>query len=110
MPVFNQEEAEAVAWLAQRADDNTPVYADEYGRLLLYEWLLPQVGIIPASGEVPEEAYIFLRSWNIERQQMRMMVRDGVQYKFAGVNLGDIPLLFDNREVIYDNGGARILR
>jgi len=38
-----------------------------------------------------------------------MMARDGVQWKFAHVNLNDIPALSENREVIYDNGGAQIL-
>jgi len=108
MPVFTQKEAEAVAWLAQGVDDDTPVYGDEYGRLLLYEWFLPQVGIIPASGEVPEEAYIFLRTWNRERLQMRIMVRDGAQRKLAHVSLNEVATLFENREVIYDNGSAQI--
>lgn len=108
MPVFNQKEAKAISYLAGRIDDDAPVYADKYGRLLLYDRLYGQVGIIPALGEVPKDSYIFLRTWNIERGEINVLVRTGVQGKHEHVKLSDIPGLFENRKLIYDNGSAQI--
>jgi len=109
MFTFNQKEAEAVAWLAQGLDGNTPVYGDQFGTLLLHDRFYGQVGGIPASGEVPEDAYLFLRSWNIEEQEIAVFVRHGVQKKTVHINLSDMPTLLENREITYDNGGAQIL-
>lgn len=108
MFTFNEKEAEAIAWLAQRLDGNTPVYGDHFGRLLLCDRFYGQVGTIPASGEVPDEAYVFLRRWNIEKQQIAVVVRRGVQKKTVHIDLSDMPTLLDNREIGYDNGDAQI--
>ena len=108
MPVFNHGEAEAVAWLARNIDGDTPVYGDEYGRLLLYERLFSQTGRIPASGKIPEDAYVFLRTWNIGKQEMLVLAWRGVQRQFEHVSLTNMPALLDDREAIYDNGSAQI--
>ena len=109
LPVFNQKEAAAVAYLSARIDENTLVYADEYGRLLLSDQLYGQIGIIQTSEEVPEDAYIFLRTWNVEREELNVIVRTGVQRRHEHVKLSDVPTLFEKRKVIYDNGSAQIL-
>lgn len=120
MPVFNQKEADAAAWLAHLLDDDIPVYADFFGRLPLNDHLYhrengyryhqsAEIGLIPASGKVPEEAYIFLRKWNLEKQELQLITRVGYQRTFKHFNLGDFPMLFENREVIYNNGNAQIL-
>jgi uncharacterized membrane protein len=112
MPVFGQKEVDAAAWLAQNVDDDTPIYADWFGQLLLNEHLYYQdtdIERIPANGEVPEEAFIFLRKWNIEKHQIRIETRDRAQRIYKHVNLSDMPMLFENRKIIYDNGSAQIL-
>jgi uncharacterized membrane protein len=109
MPVFNDGEAEAVAWLARNIDGGTPLYGDEYGRLLvLYERLFSQTGSIPASGEIPEDAYVFFRTWNIEKQEMLVVVWPRRQRQLKHVGLANMTALLDGREVIYDNGNAQI--
>jgi len=108
MPVFDQNEAEAANWLAESIDDSTLVYADEFGRLLLYDRLYGQVRIIPDSGEVAEEAYIFLRTWNVERQELRIAPRHGVQVRFEHVSLSDMPALLEGHRLVYNNGAAQI--
>ena len=108
MPVFNQKEAEAATWLVGRIDDNTLVYADEFGRLLLYERLLDQVGIIPASGEVPENGYIFLRTWNTGKGEINVVEYQGVQRICKGMNLSDMPMVLNERRSIYSNSSAQI--
>ena len=120
MPVINQKEADAAAWLAQIIDDEIPVYADFSGRLPLndhlyhryYGYLYHQsaeIGLIPASGKVPEEAYIFFRKWNLEKQELQLVTYVGYQRTIKHFNLGDFPMLFENREVIYENASAKIL-
>ncbi|HUV45511.1 MAG TPA: DUF2206 domain-containing protein [Dehalococcoidia bacterium] len=109
MPVFDEKEAEAVAWLAQRIDNDTPVYGDEYGRLILYDRFLGQAGIILLSGEVSDEAYVFLRNQNVKRQDIFVKTYRGAQWILEHISLSDMPTLLDNREIIYDNGGAQIL-
>jgi uncharacterized membrane protein len=108
MPVFTEHESEAVAWLAERADCDVQVYADEYGRLLLYDRLLNQVGKIPASGEVPDEAYVFLRRWNTQKRQVHIATRQGPRYPHSYVDIDDMPALLTNRKLVYNNGGAQI--
>jgi len=108
MAVFNQEEAEAVNYLAGIIDDDTLVCADRWGRVILCDQLLGQVAGLPDSGEVPDNVYIFLRSWNVDKQEILVVVRHGVQKVFKHVNLSEMPALLDGRKLIYDNGGAQI--
>jgi hypothetical protein len=37
-------------------------------RRILYEQLFWQVGTLPASGDVPRDAYIFFRTWNTKKK------------------------------------------
>jgi len=110
MPVFSQEEAEAAFYLRQVMDDDALAYADRWGRNILYDQLFGQVAELPDSGEVPEDAYIFLRTWNVEKQEILVVVfhrvRTGKEFKH--VNLNEMPALLEGRRLIYDNGGAQI--
>jgi len=108
-PIYNQKEGKASAWLASMADDNTPVYADSYGRYLLLERFFKRTRELSRSGKVAGDAYIFLRSWNVEKQEWAIAVFDGVQLKLDHINLGDMPSLFTTNLAIYNNGSAQIL-
>jgi uncharacterized membrane protein len=108
MQVFNRKEAEAAIYLRQIMGDDTTVYADRWGRLILYEQLYWQVAELPASGEVPEDAYIFLRTWNIDKREVLVMEFYGVQREYKHINLSEMPALLEGRELVYDNGGAQI--
>jgi len=108
--VYNQNEAAAVTWLVDRVYDKEQIYADGLGKLLLYGKFLGQVGVIPASGEVPLDAYIFLRTWNVEKQEIIVYEWHGAQFLGRYVSLSDVPKLFKNRQVVYNNGKAKILR
>jgi uncharacterized membrane protein len=110
MPVFNQKEAEAVIYLAQIIDDDDLVYGDIYGRLLLRDRLFPQVELISDIEEVPQDAYIFLRTWNIEKQEINIVVQHGAQKTQEYVKLSNMPELLESRQLIYNNGWAQILR
>ena len=109
MAVFSQEDAEAAVYLRQIMDDDDLVYADQWGSLILCAQLLEQVGILSDSEEVPDDAYIFLRTWNVDKQEILVLVFHtvkiyGIQTEFKHINLSEITSLLDERRLIYDNG------
>ena len=108
MAVFNQEEAEAVDYLVSIMDNDDVVCADRWGAAILCEQLYWQVAVLPNLGKAPDYVYIFLRSWNIDKQEILIKVRHGVQGVLKHVNLNETPTLLEGRELIYDNGGAQI--
>ena len=76
--------------------------------MILCDQLVLQVAQLPDSGKVPDNVYIFLRSWNVDKQEILVMVRLGGHKVFKHVNLNEMPALLDGRKLIYDNGGAQI--
>jgi len=108
MPVFNQEEAKAATYLRQVIDDDTLVCADRCGTVILSAQLFGQVAKLPDSGEVPDGVYIFLRSWNVDKQEILVVVSHGVQKVFNHVNLNEMPALLDGRRLIYNSGSAQV--
>ncbi|GAI04285.1 unnamed protein product [marine sediment metagenome] len=109
MPVFNQKEVDAAFYLVERIDNEMPVYGDEHGRLLLLEHFHGQVQSIPASGEVPQDAYIFLRTWNIEKGEIMTTERRIQGWRLKHVDLATVPEMLNGHEIIYNNRGAQIL-
>lgn len=112
MAVFAREDADAVLYLTRIIGDGV-VYADQWGRLIIYDRILEPVGEITASGKAPDDAYIFLRTRNVEQQELFIRVfhslpRYGIQMEFKHLRLDEIPSLLYGRELIYDNGGAQI--
>lgn len=112
MSVFNQREAEAAIWLSHNLPDSSLVYADAYAARLLWERLYEQVGEVPISGEIPRQAYIFLRTWNIDTAEVTVREYKGVQLTYSHVSLSNMPALegrLKDSGVIYNNGGTKIL-
>ena len=110
--LHNRHEVDAAAWLAKNLPDDSVVYADATGSLLLYQRLYGRVGRIPPSGEIPGNAYVFLRTWNIEHKEVLVPAFQGVDITYVPVHLMNRPALagrLEHSKVIYDNGGARIL-
>jgi len=108
MAVFSRKDAEAVTYLAKVMDSDDVVYADQWGRGLLYEQLFEQVRQILDSRKVPDDAYIFLRTWNVDKQEIRVCVFHGAQGRSGHISLSDMPELLSGRKPIYNNGSAQI--
>jgi uncharacterized membrane protein len=108
MPVFSNREAEAALYLRQIMDDDATVYADRYGRLILADQLWGQVGQVRSSETAPEDAYVFLRTWNVDKEEMLVVESHGVQRKYKHIGLSEMPELLEGRRLIYDNGSAQI--
>lgn len=107
--VFTEQENRAANWLWNGLPNNTVVYADLYGASLLWQQLYGKALGIPPSGDIPKDAYIFLRKWNLEHNEVVVTL----DYAFgAYVNLINRPKLskrLEYSEVIYNNGGSKIL-
>jgi uncharacterized membrane protein len=112
--VFNLGEAAAVRYLSKIVDDKTPIYADEYGYILLCEQF-PWGQACPIrdpSGAVPDDAYIFLRTWNIRNNEIAIAEVQGGQREVIHLSIDTLPALsqrLENSPLIYNNGAAQII-
>lgn len=107
--IFSKQEISAANILWKNLPNNSVVYADLYGASLLWQQLYGKALGIPPSGDIPKDAYIFLRKWNLEHNEVVVTL----DYAFgAHVNLINRPKLskrLEDSEVIYNNGGSKIL-
>jgi uncharacterized membrane protein len=110
--LFNQKEVNAAIWLSESLPNGSEVYVDATGRFLLYQQFNEHVYNITNTGEVPNNVYVFLGTWNIEHKEVFILVFQGVTPVFTPVNLMNRPALaerFNNSKVIYNSGGSKIL-
>ena len=106
------QEVNAASWLWEKVPNNNIIYADATGRLLLNQRLYGKSYNIPASGKVPDDAYIFLRTWNTRYKEILVPAFQGVDHVYVPVNLKNRPQLaerIDRSKLIYTNGGAWVL-
>jgi uncharacterized membrane protein len=113
----NEKEAFGAKWLSANTDSNSIVYGDEYGRLLLGTWFhLENVNRkrtrFPMDfKKIREDAYIFLRSWNIEKHEVVLIGVHKAIVEQKHVNFADVPELYDlitAKNKVYDNEGSQI--
>ena len=110
--VFNWQDGAGADWLGQAIDDEATVYSDLHGAMLLDNQteVLGQIFCFPQDiKEVPQDSYLYFRTWNIERQEITYHpgdtgLRESVSFTDAGVDD-----LIQGRNRIYNNGGAQVL-
>jgi uncharacterized membrane protein len=108
-PVFNKNEVDAVNRAVNEIGENALIYGDKPGCLLLDERFPPdRVGLIQATGIVPDQAYIFLRSWNVHEHEFAVIVMHGVEINLENVPWGTLSALFEDRHIIFSNDDAQI--
>lgn len=110
--LYNTQEVNAASWFWNKVPHNNAIYADATGGLLLNQRHFGKSYRIPASGRVPDDAYIFLRTWNIRYKEILVPAFQGVNHVYVPVNLKNRPQLaerIDESKLIYTNGGARVL-
>jgi uncharacterized membrane protein len=110
-PRFNEQELSGKRWLLLNKEKLTKVFADEHGRLLLYGYIFHhQVGTFwGETAEIPDNTYIYLRSWNIKQGE----VMPSWEEHHKRIELQNSPFyegVLVHRNRIYDNGGARVYR
>lgn len=107
-PRFNDREFYSAKWLVD-IKDSYPIYADEFGRLLLYESEFYRVKpFFAKTRELPSGAYIYLRSLNLKG-----FIMDHEKTGYTYVELS-ISTFYNNviikKNKIYDNGGSEIYK
>ncbi len=110
---FNEREVSGAEWLDSVSGERIIVTGDSFSRDLLSFWFpkgtFYRIIIIYLNDKVPKSAYIYLRTWNVEKQEIIMY--DPIRETNEHINPEDIPELRDAinvRNKIYDNGGAQI--
>lgn len=117
--VFNDREEISAKWLLSNKDDSLKVYADIHATALLYAYPGGQWGeSVEAFGRVggaeqiatqmPEDAYIYLRTYNVREQEILLYAKATRAFERAYVDVEYLALF--NRSRIYDNGGAEVYR
>jgi uncharacterized membrane protein len=113
MEVTNGRENAAVQWLPGVVDKNSFITGDQYGMLSLRFSLYHQAKAFPPGvKDVPGNAYIFLRTWNLEKNEAIFLIRKGEKVRFKHLSLDDLPELSEQivgRHLIYNNRGAQVL-
>ncbi len=102
-PRFNDKEVNAAKWLVD-VTDSSPIYADNFGRLLLYEYNFWRINLFfSETEELPSRSYVYLRSLNLK----------GFMTELYEKRVGFTNSTFYNKVItrknkIYDNGGSVI--
>ena len=105
-PKFNQKEVAAGNWLSVTKYDY-PVYADKNRASVLRSMISSVIEIPYYSDLVKDQSYIYLGTWNVEKNQVFI-------YNMIGSNIitdeqyVSPQNILDGRSIIYDNGGAQI--
>jgi uncharacterized membrane protein len=113
MKASNHREYAATEWLSRVIDDKSLVHADIYAALPLSGLLLGRVGAFPRDDrQMPTNTYIYLKTRNIEKNEAVFMMKHGERIWFEHVSfdvLTELSRLVKSKNLIYDNGGARVL-
>jgi len=118
--VFNWQDGAGADWVGQALDDETIIYSDIYG-LLLIGWETNTMGQINEPGatgsfeflrdmsQVPDDSYIYFRAWNIDRDEITYHAGISGCRKSVGFSEAGVDGLIEGRNRIYNNGGAQVL-
>jgi uncharacterized membrane protein len=108
-PRFNSKEVYAAKWITN-ASNNSLIYGDVYGRLLLYEFDYWNVRYFWGNTtELPKDALIYLRSLNVEGKIIQLPANDYNNYNYTDLTTSSFfsnVIIEKNR--IFDDGGATI--
>jgi len=116
--VFCRQDGTAANWLSQHSDDKTTLVTDQHSHRILqfHEFRGPLGGISLDANSLAGNIYIYLTRWNVEKNELAFAMYPGLKKSNAGLrkhfSLEDIPGLaavIRGKDLIYNNGGARIL-
>jgi len=105
-PRFNYKEVHAAKWLVD-VTDSYPIYADQFGRLVLYEFVFLRVRtFLSETKELPSGAYIYFRSSNLKGFMVERKEKVYLDIDLPNSIFYNKVIIKKNR--IYDNGGSKI--
>ena len=116
--VSNEREAIGAQWLSRFTDAESIIYGDLITRYILSDWFhtdklyrrlyqFSQRNI----GRIEKNAYIYLRTWNIKKHEIRMVKPRKSMAEIPFIYFEDMPELvntINSRNKVYDNVGAQI--
>lgn len=112
MKASNHREHAANEWLSHVVDNRSPIYADIYAVLAINIILPGRVGVLPLdAGQMPENTYIYLKTWNLNRNEAVFQMSRGERIWFEHISFDAQPKLrrlIGSKDLIYDNGGTKI--
>ncbi len=116
---FSPPEISGALWLLERMNSQIQVWVDDSGRSLFaayrgYEFahfITVQDKSLTGKYQVPDDAYVFLRKYNIDHGVVIAIIPNDLSWKrqAAVVNIDAIVSL-DNRSKIYSNGSAVVYK
>jgi len=98
---YNNMEVAGASWFF--AHSNSTIWGDQYRWLLLAGFNWEHVQAFSSSTEVPKNSYIYLGTFNIEKDELLLLSPTGT-YQYVSFNAS---ILGENK--IYDDGGSWIL-
>jgi len=110
--VFNWQDGAGADWLAQTLGSEHTVYADWHGFLLLFNQtkLFGQLSFFSRDmSKVPEDSYLYFRTWNIDKQEIILGVGTGLRQPVGFNKAPELLSAIEGKNRIYNNGGAQIL-
>lgn len=110
--VFTDQDTAAAEWLFTNADKDYLVYADCHASHLFWDSLdfhNQNICGVPYSAQITRPSYIFLRTWNTERQSLTFATGYASRQSISFDDLAWFESAMKKGDIIYFNGGAQII-
>ncbi len=110
--VFYWQDGAGAEWLAQKAGDESNVYADHHAHRLVWFYSFPgQAAYLPRKAtELEEGSYLYFTAWNLAKHEITFATAPGLRQHIAFNDISGLSHVIDSKNRIYNNGGAQILR
>jgi uncharacterized membrane protein len=110
--VFYWRDGAAAEWLVQKASDEAKVYVTghPYKLMLLYEFQGHLIGFPPNARELQEDNYVYFTAWDIDKKELISAIGPGLRRHYSFDDIPGLTRAIDNKNRIYSNSGAQVLR
>ena len=116
--IFYPQDGIAASWFSRHSDEKTSLATDQHSHRIIqmhsYRGSLSAIYLVDDS--LAADSYIYLTRWNVAKNELAFAMYPGLVKTNAGLrkhlSLGEIHWLqaaIDEKDLIYNNGGARIL-
>jgi uncharacterized membrane protein len=107
----NVKDAYGARWLQDKTTSKSVYYADAFGIIQLEDFAFDRIGTLYGNMEnIPDNCYIYLRSWNVENGTLKIYSYDGAQVILNSLSINDVPLSnsLDAGAKVYSSPGCEI--
>jgi len=120
--VYARQDVTASTWLSCVEGQGYPIYADPHGSLAFPDYWgdreafarkterSARMPAIPADArDMTLPSYIYFRAWNIENRMLTFNTGYATRQSISFDEISGLPQLVEGGNIIYNNGGARVL-